>query len=56
LIDRDLAAILSFTALGANPGLRAAYFSYNHSDAYVDRVLSFARGYEAQLGPLTPSD
>ena len=29
-----------------SPGLRTAYFSYNHSAAYVDRVLSFARLYE----------
>jgi membrane-bound lytic murein transglycosylase B len=28
------------------PGLRAAYFSYNHSLDYVERVLSFARLYE----------
>jgi membrane-bound lytic murein transglycosylase B len=27
-------------------GLRTAYFSYNHSLDYVERVLSFARGYE----------
>lgn len=32
--------------LDADDGLRAAYFSYNHSVEYVDRVLSFARGYE----------
>ncbi len=28
------------------PGLRTAYFSYNHSLDYVERVLSFARLYE----------
>jgi membrane-bound lytic murein transglycosylase B len=32
--------------LGEEPGLRTAYFSYNHSLPYVDRVLSFARFYE----------
>lgn len=32
--------------LAEDPGLRTAYFSYNNSDAYVERVLSFARLYE----------
>jgi membrane-bound lytic murein transglycosylase B len=32
--------------LHEEPGLRRAYFSYNHSEAYVERVLSFARLYE----------
>jgi membrane-bound lytic murein transglycosylase B len=35
--------------LAAEPGLRAAYFSYNHSDAYVARVLTFARLYERSV-------
>jgi membrane-bound lytic murein transglycosylase B len=35
--------------LGEDPGLRAAYFSYNHSDAYVERVLSFARFYANEI-------
>jgi membrane-bound lytic murein transglycosylase B len=26
-------------------GLRAGYFSYNHSEAYVESVLGYARGY-----------
>ncbi len=32
--------------LDADPGLRAAYFAYNHSVPYVDSVLGFARFYE----------
>ncbi len=40
-----------------DPGLRAAYFSYNHSDAYVERVLSFARLYERSVEvPAPPLD
>lgn len=35
--------------LDADPGLRAAYFSYNHSEAYVALVLAFARRYETAL-------
>lgn len=35
--------------LGDDGGLRSAYFSYNHSDAYVDHVLRFARGYERSV-------
>ena len=50
LYDATLAAARylcrSSGGLGEEPGLRTAYFSYNHSDAYVDRVLSFARLYE----------
>jgi membrane-bound lytic murein transglycosylase B len=34
------------SGLADDPGLRAAYFSYNHSEAYVDNVLGWARGYE----------
>ena len=33
-------------ALSATAGLDAAYFSYNHSQAYVDEVMGFARAYE----------
>ncbi len=29
--------------------LRSAYFSYNHSDAYVAKVLAAARGYQAAI-------
>ena len=32
--------------LTADPGLRRAYFAYNHSQLYVDSVLGYARGYE----------
>lgn len=35
--------------LDTDDGLRTAYFSYNHSDAYVAQVLSFARRYERSL-------
>jgi membrane-bound lytic murein transglycosylase B len=42
--------------LEADPGLRAAYFSYNHSDLYVDRVLSFARLYERSIDLGSPRD
>jgi membrane-bound lytic murein transglycosylase B len=35
--------------LASDDGLRQAYFSYNHSLEYVERVLSFARGYERSL-------
>lgn len=42
--------------LDGDAGLRTAYFSYNHSVAYVDRVLSFARGYErSAVVPASPS-
>lgn len=50
LYDATLAAARylcrSSGGLAEEPGLRTAYFSYNHSDAYVERVLSFARLYE----------
>jgi membrane-bound lytic murein transglycosylase B len=42
--------------LDADPGLRVAYFSYNHSDFYVDSVLSYARLYERSLGLHDPRD
>jgi membrane-bound lytic murein transglycosylase B len=32
--------------LADDPGLRSAYFSYNHSEAYVANVLGWARGYQ----------
>ena len=38
----------SSSGLDADPGLRTAYFSYNHSVAYVDAVLGYARLYERQ--------
>ena len=53
LYDATLAAARylcrSSAGLDADPGLRAAYFSYNHSEAYVDRVLAFARLYERAI-------
>ncbi len=42
--------------LGDDPGLRAAYFSYNHSVDYVEQVLSFARLYERVLDVPAPPD
>ena len=35
------------TDLDTPAGLRVAYFSYNHSDAYVAEALAVAAGYEA---------
>jgi hypothetical protein len=35
--------------LDADPGLRTAYFSYNHSVPYVDSVLGYARLYERSI-------
>jgi membrane-bound lytic murein transglycosylase B len=59
LYDATLAAARylcgASTGLGADPGLRAAYFSYNHSDAYVEHVLSFARRYERTIGVAEPA-
>lgn len=42
--------------LDTDAGLRTAYFSYNHSDAYVAHVLSFARLYERSLTLPAPPD
>ena len=50
LYDATLAAATylctSSSGLDGDPGLRAAYFSYNHSVLYVDSVLGYARQYE----------
>lgn len=50
MYDATLAAAkylcTSSSGLHADPGLRAAYFSYNHSVPYVDSVLGYARLYE----------
>ncbi len=50
LYDATLAAARylcrSSGGLDADPGLRSAYFSYNHSQAYVEQVLAHARRYE----------
>lgn len=39
----------SSRSLSSDEGLRAAYFSYNRSEAYVNNVLSQARNYQALL-------
>lgn len=53
MYDATLAAAnylcASSSGLSADSGLRAAYFSYNHSLAYVDNVLGYARGYERRI-------
>ncbi|MFL6206229.1 MAG: hypothetical protein ACJ739_12860 [Acidimicrobiales bacterium] len=53
LYDATLAAATylctASSGLDADPGLRAAYFSYNHSVLYVDSVLSYARLYERSI-------
>ena len=53
LYDATLAAATylctASSGLDADPGLRAAYFSYNHSDRYVDSVLGYARQYERSI-------
>jgi membrane-bound lytic murein transglycosylase B len=35
--------------LADDPGLRQAYFSYNHSEAYVETVLGWARLYQERV-------
>jgi membrane-bound lytic murein transglycosylase B len=53
LYDAALAAAnylcTASSGLSEDPGLRTAYFSYNHSQHYVDSVLGFARLYERSL-------
>jgi membrane-bound lytic murein transglycosylase B len=53
LYDATLAAASYLcTASGGlrdDPGLRAAYFSYNHSVLYVESVLGYARLYERSI-------
>jgi len=50
LFDATLSAATYLCAssygLEADAGLRRAYFSYNHSDAYVSQVLGYARRYQ----------
>jgi membrane-bound lytic murein transglycosylase B len=50
LYDATLAAARylcrASSGLSSDEGLRRAYFSYNHSNAYVDNVLRWARAYE----------
>lgn len=44
-------------ALDGDPGLQAAYLSYNHSADYVTEVLAYAHSYEAaDLAGLIPSE
>ena len=53
LYDATLAAAnylcTASRGLEADPGLRAAYFSYNRSLHYVDSVLGYARLYERSI-------
>ncbi len=60
MYDATLAAAkylcTSSSGLDADPGLRAAYFSYNHSIPYVDSVLGYARLYEHTLEVPEPLD
>ncbi|MEQ1785706.1 MAG: hypothetical protein ABL966_01535 [Acidimicrobiales bacterium] len=60
LYDATLAAAkylcTSSSGLDADPGLRAAYFSYNQSVPYVDSVLSYARLYERSIDVPDPVD
>lgn len=50
LYDATLAAARylcrASSGLAGDDGLRRAYFAYNHSEAYVDTVLGWARRYE----------
>ena len=58
MYDATLAAARYLCAgrrdLSADAGPRQAYFSYNRSQPYVERVLGYARGYEQQIDLLTP--
>ena len=53
LYDATLAAAkylcTASSGLDADPGLRTAYFSYNHSLAYVDAVLGYAASTRAEV-------
>jgi membrane-bound lytic murein transglycosylase B len=53
LYDATLAAATylctASRGLDGDPGLRSAYFAYNHSLRYVDSVLGYARLYERSL-------
>jgi membrane-bound lytic murein transglycosylase B len=53
LYDAALAAATylctASSGLSDDPGLRAAYFAYNHSQLYVDSVLGYARGYQRSI-------
>jgi hypothetical protein len=61
--DFDDAALAAGVYLCANHrdlstpgGLRAAIFSYNHSDSYVDTVIRLARGYASGDVSVVPND
>lgn len=60
LYDATLAAAkylcTSSSGLDGDPGLRTAYFSYNHSVPYVDSVLGYARLYERMIEVPEPQD
>lgn len=60
LYDATLAAAkylcTSSGGLDGDPGLRTAYFSYNHSVPYVDSVLGYARLYEGMIEVPEPQD
>lgn len=59
LYDATLAAARylcrTSSGLDSDEGLRRAFFAYNNSLAYVERVLSFARGYERAVEIEMPS-
>jgi membrane-bound lytic murein transglycosylase B len=40
--------------LSVEEGLRQAYFSYNHSQSYVETVLAHAYAYRELVLPLVP--
>jgi len=63
--DRDPQNLYDATAAAAaylcagrrlvdDAGLRAGYFSYNHSEAYVEAVLAHAHGYATFRIPAAP--
>jgi hypothetical protein len=55
-VDRWTPADAIFGAASGAPGdLRGAIFAYNHSQDYVDEVLSWAEGYRQQLTVATPA-
>jgi cell wall-associated NlpC family hydrolase len=57
-VDAVHAAARYLCASGARGGadIRAAVFAYNHSTAYVNQVLTVARGYAADAAPHDASD
>jgi membrane-bound lytic murein transglycosylase B len=59
LYDATLAAAgylcTASSGLDGDAGLRAAYFSYNHSEAYVDAVLGYAHLYQDAIDVPEPA-